>query len=110
MDLNNPFLPDLSIHRYKVKIKALTPFLIPFFPGSMLRGTFGVALKRVVCINRKRTCSQCLLSSSCIYRFLFDTETQNPIKGITNPPHPLILYPLDLYPHWEKHCIWLGQV
>jgi len=96
MDLNNPFLPDLSIHCYKVKIKAKTPFLIPSFPGSMLRGTFGVALKRVVCLNRKQVCSDCLVRKTCIYHFLFETETQNPIKGITNPPHPLILYPLDL--------------
>jgi len=76
VDLNNPFLPDLSIHRYKVKIKALTPFLIPYFPGSMLRGTFGVALKRAVCLNRKQVCSDCLVRKTCIYHFLFETETQ----------------------------------
>jgi len=70
MDLNNPFLPDLSIHRYKVKIKALTPFLIPSFPGSMLRGTFGIALKRTVCLNRKQVCSDCLVRKTCIYHFL----------------------------------------
>ncbi|MDL1970751.1 MAG: CRISPR system precrRNA processing endoribonuclease RAMP protein Cas6 [Candidatus Desulfofervidaceae bacterium] len=94
MGMNNPFLPDLSVHRYEVKIKALTPFSIPYFPGSMLRGAFGVALKRTVCLNRKQACTDCLLRKTCVYRFLFETEIE--ISRITNPPHPLILYPLSL--------------
>ncbi len=85
---------DLPIHRYEVKIKALTPFSIPYFPGSMLRGAFGVALKRTVCLNQKKECNACLLNKTCIYRFLF--ETQSDLPDITNPPHPLMLYPLAL--------------
>ena len=85
---------DFSIHRYEVKIKAVTPFAIPYFPGSMLRGAFGVALKRTVCLNKDKDCASCVLNKSCVYQFLF--ETQVDIPDITNPPHPLMLYPLAL--------------
>ncbi len=86
--------PNLAIHRYEVTIKALTPFVIPHFPGSMLRGAFGVALKRVVCLNKNRSCESCLLQKGCVYQFLFETQTD--IAEIKNPPHPMMLYPLSL--------------
>lgn len=85
-----------SIHAYEVKIKAKSPISIPYFPGSMLRGAFGVALKRVICLQKNKSCNDCLLSNSCVYRFLFETEVQKPIKGIISAPHPLIIYPLSL--------------
>jgi len=85
---------DFSIHCYEVKIKAKTPFSIPYFPGSMLRGGFGVALKRVVCLNRNAVCSDCLLANTCTYHFLFETQVK--IPDISTPPHPLMFYPLSL--------------
>ena len=87
---------NFSIHAYEAKIKALTPISIPYFPGSMLRGAFGIALKKVVCLQKNKSCNDCLLSSSCVYRFLFETEAQTPIKGVSSAPHPLIIYPLGL--------------
>lgn len=87
-------LHDLSIHCFEVKIKALTPFQIPQFPGSMLRGTFGVALKRTVCVNLDKNCSSCLTKVNCIYKFLFEPESN--IPRIKNPPHPFITYPISL--------------
>ncbi len=84
----------MLIHVFEVKIKALTPFKIPYFPGSMLRGAFGVALKRTVCVNPEGNCSGCAVKDDCIYRFLFEPESNTP--RIKNPPHPFITYPLSL--------------
>ena len=95
MAINNASLLNFSIHCYEVKIKAKEFFSIPYFPGSMLRGAFGVALKKVVCLYKKeQDCKGCLLKKSCVYRFLFETGTQS--LSISNPPHPLMLYPLSL--------------
>lgn len=87
---------SFPIHIYEAKIKAKEAISIPYFPGSMLRGTFGIALKRVVCLQKNKSCNDCFLSTSCVYRFLFETEAQRPIKGVTSAPHPLIIYPLGL--------------
>ncbi len=37
------------------------------FMGSALRGSFGYALKKVVCINPSFTCKECFASTDCLY-------------------------------------------
>ncbi len=39
----------------------------PYFMGSMLRGAFGYALKRVVCINPSFECENCFAQENCLY-------------------------------------------
>lgn len=39
----------------------------PFFTGSMLRGSFGYALKRVTCINPSFECNGCFAQEKCLY-------------------------------------------
>lgn len=45
-----------------------------FFMGSALRGAFGYALKRVVCINPSYECKGCFTSSSCIYHDFYEAQ------------------------------------
>ena len=42
-------------------------FQYPFFVGSMLRGAFGYALKKVVCINPSYSCEGCFARKNCLY-------------------------------------------
>jgi len=42
-------------------------FKPPFFTGSMLRGAFGAALKKVVCINPSFNCEGCFATDNCIF-------------------------------------------
>jgi CRISPR-associated endoribonuclease Cas6 len=42
----------------------------------MLRGAFGVALKRVVCINPKYRCEGCFSTSNCIYYDFFEIKNK----------------------------------
>ena len=42
-------------------------FEYPFFIGSTLRGAFGYALKRVVCINPSYKCEGCFSKDECLY-------------------------------------------
>lgn len=44
---------------------------LPIFMGPMLRGAFGFALKRLVCVMRNRPCEGCSLEFACSYPTVF---------------------------------------
>ncbi len=53
-----------------IKVEILTsstPFKPPLFLGSMLRGAFGMALKKVVCINPSYDCKGCFAADNCLF-------------------------------------------
>ena len=39
----------------------------PYFIGSQIRGAFGYALKKVVCINPSYKCEECFAKKDCLY-------------------------------------------
>lgn len=45
---------------------------LPAFRGATLRGAFGYALKRSVCIVRHGQCERCLLRARCAYPVVFE--------------------------------------
>jgi CRISPR-associated endoribonuclease Cas6 len=44
------------------------------FLGSAIRGVFGTALKKVVCINPSKECSGCFASSSCLFYDFYEKD------------------------------------
>ena len=46
----------------------------PFFIGSQLRGAFGYALKRVVCINPSFKCDECFAKDNCLYYQFYEEK------------------------------------
>jgi len=46
----------------------------PFFLGSQLRGAFGYALKRVVCINPSFKCDECFAKENCLYYQFYEEK------------------------------------
>jgi CRISPR-associated endoribonuclease Cas6 len=86
-------LPTLSLD---LVFEALDPVEIPVFSGSVWRGAFGYALKRVACVMRLRPCEGCPLETSCVYTQLFDTR---PLRGhglfgrVSRAPHPFAIAP-----------------
>ena len=62
----------MKYHKIEVKIDSkLKP---PYFIGSMLRGTFGYALKRVTCINPSYNCEGCFAKDNCLYYDFFEKQ------------------------------------
>jgi len=49
---------------------------VPHFLGSMLRGAFGVSLKKVVCINPTYKCEGCFASRDCLFYDFFETKNR----------------------------------
>jgi hypothetical protein len=104
--LNN-HLPSLEIARYELSLRAKVSVTLPPFLGSTLRGAFGHALKKTVCVAPHRDCERCMLVDRCIYPYLFETPVPSDVpqlQGQKNAPHPFILTPPFLDD--SLHRIW----
>lgn len=86
-------LPSLDIARYRFTLRPQRPAVLPGYPGSMLRGAFGWALKRAVCVVEHGECPRCILRESCHYPYWFETEfpAQSPRSGMKDAPAPFLL-------------------
>ena len=69
----------MNLKWYKIDIKSEENFSPSFFAGSMLRGAFGLALKRVYCVNPTYKCDNCFACKSCTYYDFY--EEQNSFKN-----------------------------
>lgn len=88
----------LPILQLSLIFVALDPVDIPGFAGSVWRGAFGYALKRVACVMRMRPCEGCPLEASCVYIQLFDTRpsrAESLFARTKRVPHPFSLVPGD---------------
>ena len=82
--------------------------VLPSYKGSTLRGTFGHALKKVVCALKKQDCAACLLADRCLYPTVFEIPEKvheaTGRKRIAQPPHPYIIEPpADARTHYQKN-------
>jgi hypothetical protein len=90
------FLAMLPTFSLDLVFNAIDPVEMPPFSGSIWRGAFGYALKRVACVMRLRPCEGCPLEYSCVYTQLFDTR---PVRGqglfgrVSRAPHPFAIAP-----------------
>ena len=93
-----PLIPYLKL-RFTL-LAAAACFLAPR-KGSMLRGAFGNALRRTVCVMPpKQACEPCMLRRQCIYTRLFETFVEEPaprfLRGLPTAPRPNVFEPFDL--------------
>ena len=84
-----------TFSRYCFILEAKGDIYLPPFKGSALRGGFGHAFKRVVCVERGKECSECLLYEKCIYARVFESSPPSShfIKKYSNAPRPFVLCP-----------------
>lgn len=60
----------------KIDIQTKGEGSLPPFIGSMLRGGFGVNLKRVVCINPNYECEGCFAKEECLYYKFYEERNR----------------------------------
>lgn len=63
----------LPAHRYQFNCRVLQALNLNLYSGSMLRGAFGRALRKSVCVTRGDDCKACLLYRQCTYPKIFET-------------------------------------
>ena len=62
----------MKYHYIEVKVNSKDK--PPFFTGSMLRGAFGYALKKVTCINPSYKCEGCFAKDNCLYYSFYEKQ------------------------------------
>jgi len=86
----------LSFGRFTLTLVPEQPLRLPPYAGSMFRGAFGRALRRVVCVTRTSACPSCTLNDRCIYPYVFDTPppaSTRIMRRYRTAPHPFVLEP-----------------
>ena len=93
--MENP-LSHFQFTRFQFFLKALDSINMPIYKGSTLRGGFGHAFKKVVCVKREKICETCLLKGKCVYSYVFETPPPpdtSKMKKYPFAPHPFVITP-----------------
>ena len=93
----------LPLTRLTFTVRFNDTYAKPKYAGSALRGSFGRALKRTVCVTRQPECDQCPVRTSCVYPKLFSPRILHP-QG-SPPPAPYIVRDL----HWGPVTLSPGE-
>ena len=86
----------LALARFALHLQACQPTRLPMFLGSTLRGAFGHALKKAICVVEHGNCAACPVAEHCWYPYLFETAMPPALAAISrqqDAPRPFILVP-----------------
>lgn len=83
----------LPVARYHFCAEVQKPLQLPFYAGSMLRGAFGQALRRLACMTRQSQCIACPLTATCPYSLLFEASKIPHAQTTPVIPNPYVIEP-----------------
>jgi len=89
-------LSHLYFYKYRVTVRPERELILPQYKGSLLRGLFGHALKRVICPRKGFSCDDCEARCVCAYSLLMATPVpkDHPHAGkYRYPPRPYVIEP-----------------
>lgn len=92
-------LSGIKLYRFTFTFRAKDPIKFTGFPGSVVRGGFGYALKKSVCLADPsvESCAPCAFAPSCAYAAVFESPnvgSQEIMKKATHWPHPFAMAPM----------------
>ena len=89
--------PNVDVYKYNLYFTALEHLNLPGYQGSMFRGAFGHAFKKVSCSIKLDSCQSCLLKTECVYFSIFETELEENnipyLDSVRKIPHPFLIQP-----------------
>lgn len=83
------------------RVRVIDAGRLPRFVGKTIRGAFGYALKKSVCVVNHRDCNRCILRSRCAYPILFDgfpPPDRVFMRKYPSIPQPMVVRVIDLEP------------
>lgn len=91
-------LPPVPYLRLSVTLRAEEPAVLPPYHGSMLRGAFGHALRRLACtLGPAQECESCPLRRQCPYARIFEAFVEGTpppfLRGIDRAVRPYVFEP-----------------
>lgn len=115
-------LPVIPFLRLRFILTAVQETFLPSNKGSLLRGAFGHALRRTVCVmGPQQPCPTCMLRQQCSYPRIFETLIEPDVtvprflRGLPTAPRPYIFDCTDERNHLDAGAslqfdlILLGQ-
>lgn len=84
--------PSLSFSAFRFVLSPEEAMSFPPYIGATLRGGFGYALKRLVCLQKGRACPECILKAKCAYFHIFESPNVTGEAGrrANYDPHPFL--------------------
>ena len=85
----------LPLARYRYTYRMADALRLPEFAGSLLRGQFGAALRRISCMTRAPSCEGCPLRATCPYPTVFEAPapTSHAMQQFSHIPNPYVVEP-----------------
>ncbi len=86
----------LMVTRYRFTLRVRRPMRLPPYKGSVLRGGFGSAFRRVACAFQADRCQGCLLRPTCPYGYIFETSPPSDSEVLRTQediPRPFVIEP-----------------
>ncbi|MDT8281377.1 MAG: hypothetical protein RQ982_01045, partial [Gammaproteobacteria bacterium] len=112
MDVSLQSTLNLPVSSYRACFTITESHLLPDYAGSAVRGAFGHALKKSVCVTRQTDCKKCTLYRSCAYPYIFETPPALDAKKMrlyTAAPHPFVFeLPLSAHKTHAKNTLDIG--
>ena len=114
------FATPLPLARYRFTARVQQPLTLPDYAGSLLRGQFGAALRKVACMTRAPACPGCPLIQTCPYTRIFEAPAppkgQHTLQDFSQIPNPYVIEPptpgarvLDADDDFEFNIVLLGH-
>ncbi len=87
----------ITLSEYRFTLSPFETLELPAYEGSTLRGAFGTALRRTVCMQRnRRDCTGCALERTCAFAYLFASSPPPDatlFQSYVETPRPYVLEP-----------------
>lgn len=100
-------LQPFPLARYRFEFQATRSIHLPDYSGSMLRGAFGHALRKLACMTKQQDCAGCPLLRTCPYPALFapPPPAAHALQKFSQIPVPYVIEP----PEWGARRIGTGE-
>lgn len=88
----------LPVARYRFVFRMEDALFLPEYAGSLLRGQFGAALRRLVCLTGLPECPACPLYRTCPYPAVFEAPAPaaHALQRFSEVPNPYVVEPPPL--------------
>src|SRR6516165_5061334 len=85
----------LPVARYAFIFRMQDELRLPEFAGSLLRGQFGAALRRIACMTGAPVCKGCPLYRTCPYPAIFEAPPPpaHALQRFSQVPNPYVIEP-----------------